>query len=133
MLSTVIHFNGNCDEAIKFYKKVLGAVVKDIAYFKDAPDTSWAEESLPSEFVMHSEVVIYGSTIVMTDGAESNPNGSNFSFMIIKNTEEEVTELYNKLLDGGKEIQSLGTTFWATMYGMVEDRFGVTWQVMTGE
>jgi len=133
MLSTVIHFNGNCNEAIDFYKEVLGAVVKDIAYFKDAPDTSWTEESLPPEFIMHSEVVIYGSTLVMTDGSETSPNGNNFSFMIVKNTVEEVTELYNKLLESGKVIEPLAPTFWASIYGMVEDRFGITWQVMTGE
>jgi len=133
MLSTAIHFAGNCNDAIEFYKGVLGATVKEIAYFKDAPDTSWTEEPLPPEFIMHSEIVISGSILVMSDGATKKPSGDNFSFMIVKNTAEEVTELYNKLADGGEAIVPLAPAFWASMYGMVEDRFGVTWQVMTGE
>lgn len=134
MLTTVVHFSGNCNEAISFYKEVFGAEVKNIAYFKDAPENSGMEESsLPPDFVMHSEILISGSTINMTDGAEKRPTGDNFSFLITKETADEVTTLYNKLSEGGKVIEALAPVFWASMYGMVEDRFGVVWQIMTPE
>ena len=133
MIIPVIHFDGNCDEAISFYKEVLGAEVKEIAYFKDAPDTSWVEEPLPPNFVMHSEILVLGTVLNMTDGGEKKPSGENFSFMITKETDDEVTVLYNKLLDGGKVIEPLGATFYASMYGMVEDKFGVAWQVITSK
>lgn len=58
MLLTTISFQGNCDEAITFYKGALGAEVKEIAYFRDAPADSGMDESLPPNFVMHSEVII---------------------------------------------------------------------------
>ena len=132
MVSTAIHFNGNCDEAISFYKKVFGAEVKDIAYFKDAPANSGMEEgSLPDNFVMHSEVLVFGTVINMTDGGEKKPSGENFSFMIIKESDDEVSALYNKLLDGGNVIVPLEPSFWASSYVMIEDKFGVTWQIMT--
>jgi len=38
MITPCIHFNGNCDEAIAFYKKAFAAEVKEIFYAKDAPD-----------------------------------------------------------------------------------------------
>jgi PhnB protein len=53
--------------------------------------------------------------------------------MIIKDTIAEVTALYNTLSDGGKVIEKLAPMFWTSMYGMVEDRFGICWQVMTSE
>ena len=40
MLITTISFQGNCDEALTFYKEALGAEVKDVAYFRDAPPNS---------------------------------------------------------------------------------------------
>ena len=132
MLQTMIHFPGNCNEAISFYKEVLGAEVKVINYFKDAPADS-GMEGLADDFVMHSEVKILDSILVMTDGAEKRPNGDNFCFMIIKETENEVSELFNKLAEGGNIIVPLGPQFWAPTYGMVEDKYGVTWQIMTTE
>ena len=131
MLTVAIHFKGNCNEAIKFYEETLGAKVKEIALFKDAPDKSFVEEPLPDDFVMHSDVEIYGTTFALTDGGETNPNTGNYSFMITVNTDEEVKDIYNKIVDGGKVIEPLGKVFWSSMYTMVEDRFGVTWQVMT--
>jgi len=133
MLTTVISFAGNCNEAISFYKEVLGAEVKVINYFKDAPENSGMDSSLPPNFVMHSELLIEGSEIAMTDGVEKAPTGDNFSFLITKESADEVTALYHKLLEGGRVIEALAPAFWASMYGCVEDRFGVYWQIMTME
>jgi PhnB protein len=134
MFLPTIHFPGNCDEAISFYKEVLGAEVKDIAYFKDAPKNSNMEPlSLPSNFVMHSVISIHGSLVSMTDGVDTKPTGDNFTFFITEDTIDKVTALYAKLLEGGKEIEALASVFWASMYGIVEDKFGVNWQVMTSD
>jgi len=134
MFLTTIHFPGNCDEAISFYKEALGAEVKDIAYFKDAPKTPDMDAlSLPPNFVMHSIILIHGSVVSMTDGVETKPTGDNFSFFITADTAEEVTALYNKLLEGGKEVEPLAPVFWASLYGVVEDQFGINWQVMTAD
>ena len=134
MFLTTIHFPGNCDEAISFYKEVLGAEVKDIAYFKDAAESPETESlGLPPNFVMHSLISIHGSLVSMTDGVETKPTGDNFTFFITADTMDEVRALYNKLLEGGKEVEALAPVFWASMYGVVEDRFGVNWQVMTAD
>ena len=135
MFLPTIHFPGNCDEAISFYKEVFGAEVKDIAYFKDAPEDSGMDPSeLPPNFVMHSVIAIHGSLVSMTDGVETRPAGDNFTFFITADTVDEVTALYHKLLEaGGKEVEALAPVFWASMYGIVEDQFGILWQVMTSD
>ena len=134
MFLPTIHFPGNCDQAIAFYQEVLNAEIKDIAHFKDAPQNSGLEPaSLPPNFVMHSLVEIHGSLVSMTDGAETKPAGENFTFFITEDTVAKVEALYAKLLAGGKEIEPLGPVFWAAMYGIVEDKFGVNWQVMTAD
>jgi len=129
MLIPTIHFNGNCDEAIAFYKDALGAELKVINYAKEAPPDSGMDE-LPPDFVMYSEVLICGVKMSLTDGAEKPPAIGNFSYMIEYGTAEEVTAIFNKLAVGGKVETPLNTTFWSGLYGSVVDRFGVNWQVM---
>ena len=132
MLIPCIHFPDNCDEAITFYKDVFNANVKEIAYAKDAPPDSGMEEC-PPNFVMYSELEIYGCVISMSDGGETPIPSGNFSFMIMLDTDDEVTALFNKIADGGNVVEPLAPQFWSPMYGSVKDRFGVEWQVMRRE
>jgi len=129
MLIPTIHFDGNCDEAIAFYKDTLGAEVKAINYAKDAPLDSGMDQ-LPPNFVMYSEVVICGTALSLTDGSETPLPFGHFSYMLFVDTADEVTATFNKLAVGGKVDQPLAETFWAGLYGSVVDRFGVNWQVM---
>jgi len=131
MLITTISFQGNCDEAIAFYKEVLGAEVKDVSYFRDAPPNSGMDESLPPNFVMHSEVLIFGTRITMTDGGTAPIAGNYFSLMLSLDSAEEVTSVFHKLADGGQVIEALAPQFWATLCGDVQDRFGIHWHICT--
>ena len=130
MLVPAIHFQNVCDEALTYYKEALGAKVLEVAYFKDAPEDSGMEKmGLPPNFVMHSEVEIFGTKICMTDGAEKPVTSENFSLMVALNSAEDVTSVFNTLADGGKVAEPLAPQFWSTMCGTVEDRFGVSWHV----
>ena len=131
MIVTGICFPGNCEEAINFYKETLGAKVEEIAYFRDAPPDHGMDDSLPPDFVMHSELIIFGTKIIMTDGAEADASGGNFDLNIFLDAAEEVEAVFNKLAEGGTVIAPLASTYWwADMYGFVTDRFGVSWSVM---
>jgi len=129
MLITTISFQGNCDEAITFYKETLGAVVKEVAYLRDAPPNSGMDESLPPNFVMHSELLIYGTQIIMTDGGTAPIAGDYFTLMLSLDSVEEVTSVFNKLADGGQVVEALAPQFWATLCGNIQDRFGIHWHI----
>ena len=129
MLIPVISFKNNCDEAINYYKEILGAEVKAINYLRDAPPEAGMDKSLPPNFIMYSEVLIRGTTFVMCDGAEK-PLES-FWMQLMFDTAEEVTAVFNKLADGGKIDEPLAPQFWASLNGNVNDRFGVHWNVLT--
>ena len=131
MLYTTISFQGNCDEALTFYKEALGAEVKDVAYFRDAPPDAGMDASLPPNFVMHSEVSIFGTQMTMTDGATAPITGDYFSLMLSFDSADEVTAVFNKLVDGGKVVSPLASQFWATLCGDVQDRFGIHWHIFT--
>ena len=122
MLVPTIHFAGNCDEVIAFYKQAVGANVKAVHYVEDvAPN-----------FVGHSEVEIFGCTVALTDGCEAAPASINHTFTVFLDTAEQVTALFNTLADGGTVTEPLAPQFWADLCGGVTDRFGVNWHINVG-
>jgi len=129
MVTPCIHFQGNCDEAINFYKDVFGAEVKAIFYAKDAPADS-GMDALPPNFVMHSDVSICGMSFSLTDGSTAPITGECFSFLISFETADEVKMAFDKLAASGSITEPLAPVFWSTLYGYVIDSFGVNWQVM---
>jgi len=129
MLIPTIHFAGNCREVIKFYVEVLGAEVLQIACAEDAPPEVGAQ--MPPDFVMHSEVKIFGTIVALTDGCEKPPTEDNHTFTVFFDTAEEVVEIFNKLAVGGRVIDPLAQQFYADMAGMLTDRFGVNWCLLT--
>jgi PhnB protein len=128
MITPCIHFQGNCNEAINFYKEALGAEIKAIFYAKDAPDSG--TESLTPDNVMHSDILICGMNFSLTDGSDVPITGEHISFLVTYDTAEEVRSAFEKLAVGGRIVEPLAKVFWSDFYGYVIDRFGVNWQVM---
>jgi len=133
MLLPSISFQENCEEAINYYKEVLGAEVKEISYLDEAPVDLGIEISSSSRFVTYAEVVLFGTSVVMTDGAENQMKNQNFYFTLFFDTEEEVRIVFDKLADGGKIVEPLAPKFWARLDGNIVDRFGINWSVLTRE
>ena len=129
MLLPTISFMGNCDEAISFYKGAIGAEVKEIAYFRDAPSDSGMDETLPPNFVMHSEIIVFGTVLCMTDGGHTPITGDYFGLSALLDSAEEVTSVFNKLADGGQVVEALSSQFWSSLCGTVTDRFGISWHI----
>jgi len=129
MLIPTIHFAGNCHEVIEFYKQTINAEVQTIAYAKDAPPEISAE--MPPNFIMHSEIKIFGTIVALTDGCEKPPTENNHTFTVMFDTADEVTSAFNSLVEGGNVIEPLSQQFWADMTGMLTDRYGVNWCLLT--
>ena len=127
MLKPAISFQGNCDEAINFYKEALGAEIICVEYLNDEPSVFGMGKSTPQNFVYYSEVSIYGSTIIMADGGKKPLEG--FWMQLVFDTEEKVTAVFNKLAEGGKIVEPLSTDPYGCLMGTVNDRFGVPWNV----
>lgn len=130
MLLSSISFKGNCEEAINYYKRTLGAEVKEICYLDEAPVDLDYENPTGSRFVSYSEIAVFGTSFVMVDGAACEMKNHNFWFSLILDTEEEVRTVFNKLADGGQITEPLAPQFWARLSGDVIDRFGIEWNVL---
>lgn len=128
-----LSFGGNCEQAVEFYKKALGAEVEMVLRFKDSPEPH-PPGMLPAGWenkVMHTSFRI-GQTVVMaSDGCGGSEGGgfAGFSISIAVKTEAEAEKVFAALSEGGKVTMPLTKTFWSPRFGMLEDRFGIGWMV----
>ena len=78
-----LFFHGKCEEALEFYKKMLGAKVTMVMRFGDAPDPQ-ARAAAPANKIMHSEFQVGESIIMASDGMGTggNPSFQGFSLTI---------------------------------------------------
>jgi PhnB protein len=125
-------FNGRCEEALDFYKKALGAEVGMLMRFKDAPVPPQPGCTPPdSNKIMHSAFQIGGTTVMASDGmAQGAPKFEGFSLSVNAKDESDANRMFGALSDGGQVQMPLGKTFFAKSFGMVADKFGVSWMVM---
>lgn len=70
--------------------------------------------------------------MLLNDGPQSTPNAS-VSFMVMSDTSEETERYWHKLTEGGQVFMALDSYPWSVKYGWVQDRYGVSWQLYTGE
>ena len=123
-------FDGRCEEAIEFYKKTVGAEVAMLMRWKDSPDKSMCTPA-NADKVMHSSVRIGESTVMMSDGRNTgHPDFKGFSLSLIVSTPAEAEKTFNALADGGQVQMPMGKTFFSPSFGMVADKFGVSWMIV---
>jgi PhnB protein len=124
-----LFFGGRCEEALEFYRTALGAEILMLSRFKDAPEPQGLPDCF-DEKVMHVSFRI-GETILMaSDGrCEGEQNFDGFSLSITVPDEGEAERVFAGLGDGGLITMPLEKTFWAPKFGMLQDRFGVSWMV----
>lgn len=130
-----LFFDGRCDEAIEFYRTALGAEVLMLMRFKDAPESAPSEGCagpMPAgDKVMHSALRIGETTVMASDGrCQGQPKFEGFSLSLAPRDEAEADRLFAALADGGQVQMPLTTTFFASRFGMVADKFGVSWMIV---
>ena len=129
-----LFFDGRCEEAIEFYKKALGAEVSMLMRYKESPVPAGMVPPGGKKKVMHSALRIGDSTIMASDGrCLGKPSFQGFSVSLSVNTDAEAERLFKALSDGGQVQMALDKTFFSSRFGMVTDRFGVSWMVVVME
>ena len=127
-----LFFDGQCEEAIEFYRRALGAEVNMLMRFKDSPEPPPPGCEPPDKNkVMHAQFRIGGTIIMASDGrCSGKPNFEGFALSFSAPTEAETEKAFNALANGGKIEQPLAKTFFSAKFGMVVDKFGVFWMVL---
>ncbi|MDC7787446.1 VOC family protein [Rhodoplanes sp. TEM] len=129
-----LFLDGRCEEAIAHYRTVLGAEPTVLMRFEDGPDEP-PPGTLPpnsAEKVMHAELRIGDSVVMLSDGnCAGRAAFEGVSLSLTAADDAQAERLFAALADGGTVQMPIGKTFFASRFGMVADRFGVSWMIVT--
>lgn len=112
----------------QFYVDALGGELLSVMTFGDAPGT-------PAELkekIMHLHLVAGGITILMSDSPSRQlERGNGTALSLLFDTAEEAHAAFDKLAAGGTVHDPLKPQFWGALFGALQDKYGVEWQVST--
>ncbi|MDI6854076.1 MAG: VOC family protein [Deltaproteobacteria bacterium] len=129
-VETYLFFEGRCEEALDFYRKALGAEVTWLMRYKESPEPEMVQPGFEDK-VMHATVRIGDTTIMASDGMCSGRSAfQGFSLTLAVTDKAEAERLFAALSDGGQVQMPLAETFWSPLFGMVADRFGLSWMIL---
>lgn len=123
-----LSFNGQCEEAFRFYEKCLGGKIVVMLTYGDSP----AAAQTPAQWhrkIIHCTLALDDQRLTGADvlpGSYEKPQG----FSVFLNVDAKDGErVFNALAENGAMQMQLQQTFWAERFGMVIDRFGIPWIV----
>jgi len=126
-------FDGRCEEALDFYKKAVGAEIEMMMRFGESPEPC-APGMLPpgsENKIMHASFRVGDATLMASDGncQDQLKFGDGISLTLTVKDVADAERRFAALADGGQVQMPLTKTFFSPSYGMVADRFGVSWMV----
>lgn len=128
-----LSFNGNCEEAFKFYEKLFGGKILTMMTYGGSPMADQAEPAW-KEKILHASLTV-GAQMLMGADAPKNlyrkPQGIFVSISVDSASEAE--RLYKALTEKAEVVMPLQETFWAARFGMLVDRFGIPWMINCGK
>lgn len=131
-VQSYLYMDGRADEAIEFYKKTLGATVNMRMLFKDNPDHTCAPGS--ENKVMHADISIGETRVLISDGHnKGQPNFQGFGLALTAKTVAEADKIFEGLAAGGNVTMPQTKTFFSPRFGMLADKFGVTWMILVAQ
>jgi PhnB protein len=127
-----ISFGGRCEEALEFYKKSIGAEVTSLMRWKESPDKDIKGPPGYEEKVMNAAFRIGETQLMADDGmGEKTPEFKGMTLALSAASDADTRRLFDALAEGGTVQMPLAKTFWTSSFGMLNDKFGVPWMVMT--
>jgi len=124
-----LFFDGRCEEALEHYRQAIGAEITGLIRFKESPDPTMILPGSENK-IMHATLRIGETTVMASDGrCEGRPTFQGFALSLTVPTEPEAERLFAALQSGGQVQMPLTKTFFSPRFGMVGDRFGVSWMI----
>jgi PhnB protein len=128
-LNPYLNFAGNAEEALNFYKDALGGEIAMISRYGESPMPS---DDDYKQKIMHARLQFGDDNVIMISDTMKGHNVStngNIQLSIGLYDEEKTKIIFDKLSAGGKVTMPLAKQFWGATFGMLQDKFGVSWML----
>jgi PhnB protein len=124
-----LFFNGQCEEAFKFYEKLLNGKILAMMPHEGSP----AENSVSADWrkkIIHARMTVGDQTIMGSDAPPPHQEKPQGFFVNLGFADPaEAKRIFEALADRGTVKMPFSETFWAKGFGMLVDRFGIPWMV----
>lgn len=126
---THLNFQGQARAALAFYHSVFGGQVTQFTY----QDFGQVADPIDAERIVFGKVEAPSGFLIMAfDVPAGRPwqQGENAFYVSLSGADQdEIRALWDKLAVDGAIVHALAPAQWSPLYGMLKDRFGVTWAV----
>jgi len=131
-----LNFDGIAEEAIEFYSEALSAIEVKKVKFGDIPqDPNYPMSENELNMIMESSIEFAGGRIMMSDILPSMKavtgevvKGNHIQISLVMDDKQKLEEYFSHLSLGGHVIMPLSNTPWSSCFGMLVDKFGVSWK-----
>lgn len=125
-LTPYIFFAGNAREALDFYKNALEGEVQQLGTYGESPMPS--DEDYKDK-IMHARLIFEGNMIMICDAFKGQPVSTSGNVQLSLDVEDvnKMDEVFIKMAVGGKVTMELQDAFWGARFGMLQDKFGISW------
>ncbi len=125
---TPYFYSENAREQAAFYVSALGGEIQQQMTYGDAPGT---DESMKDK-IIHMVFTAAGVTFYIADTMNhSRGMTSGLDLCLEFATDEEAQAAFAKLSSGGTVMMPLERQFWGSLFGRIQDKFGIKWQITT--
>ncbi len=127
--------DGNAKEAMHYYQEAIEAEVQFMQTFDEMPDDGDMPKPEDAENrVLHGSIQVGETTIMFSDTFPGQPHekGSQVNLCLSTNSKDKSQKFFDALKQDGQVSMPLQETFFSPAYGIVTDKFGVTFQIYTG-
>lgn len=128
-VTTYLTFKGDCEAAFGFYQQCLDGRLGGVFRYAGTP---YADQ-VPADWqdkVMHASLTLGHQVLMGADVAPERyeaPKGFSLSLQMSRAADAE--RIFDQLSAGGTIKTPLEKTFWAERFGVLVDRFGITWLI----
>ncbi len=132
-INPYLTFNGDCAEAMEFYRELFGGEIIALQKFEDAP-SSGISTGIPGDRIMHMQLEVGGRILMASDAPEkmySKPEG--ITIQISFDSLAEAERVFSALAEEGTVRMKFEPTFWAAGFGMLTDKWGIPWMMNCDE
>jgi PhnB protein len=128
-INAYLTFNGNCREAMSFYKNCLGGELS-IQTVGGSPIESQCPGAM-KDHILHASLNRDGILLMASEmiGPEGFIKGNTIALSLNCSSEAEINQFFSNLSEDAQIIHPLKTEFWGATFGVLTDKFGVRWML----
>ena len=128
-IAPYLNFNGQCEEAFKFYEQCFGGKITAMLTYEGSP----AAEQVPPDWgkkILHTHLIVGDRELMGSDAPPKMFEESKGVYISLQfNDLTEAERIFNALAENGTVQMPFEETFWAERFAMLVDRFGTLWMI----